>query len=156
MTRWTRSPNDGLHLTYLHSFGGLAIDDAAAWTNTYYRANGALPTAPQRILRTRKLTPSLRFQISRSATKHQINRRATSPKQARRALLARLSISDAWRETGWPTNSMTTAGLTYEGATAGVPQLQTFLDTFVCAANTNGTEYFFFSPWDEPWCTSFY
>jgi len=25
------------------------------------------------------------------------------------------------------------------------------LDTFVCQANTNGTEYFFFEFFDEPW-----
>lgn len=35
-------------------------------------------------------------------------------------------------ETGWPTNSMTAENLTYEGATAGVSELQTFLDTYPC------------------------
>ena len=29
--------------------------------------------------------------------------------------------------------------------------MQTFLDTFVCAANQNGTGYFFFEFFDEPW-----
>ena len=29
--------------------------------------------------------------------------------------------------------------------------LQTFLDTFVCQANANGTGYFFFEYADEPW-----
>ncbi|KAL8278359.1 hypothetical protein RQP46_009251 [Phenoliferia psychrophenolica] len=64
-------------------------------------------------------------------------------------------ISCAIAETGWPTDSMTAANLTDEGATAGVPELQTFLDTFICEANTNGTAYFYFSPWDEPWKEQF-
>ncbi|KAM0756407.1 glycoside hydrolase [Meredithblackwellia eburnea MCA 4105] len=54
-------------------------------------------------------------------------------------------------ETGWPTNSMTAANMTYQAATAGIPELQTFLDTFVCLANQNGTQYFYFEPFDEPW-----
>ncbi|KAF5380680.1 hypothetical protein D9757_007077 [Collybiopsis confluens] len=37
-------------------------------------------------------------------------------------------------ETGWPTK---------------------FLDTFVCQANANGTAYFFFEYFDEPWCLYF-
>lgn len=31
------------------------------------------------------------------------------------------------------------------------PLQQTFLDTFVCQANTNGTEYYFFEAFDEVW-----
>ncbi|KAM0747073.1 glycoside hydrolase [Meredithblackwellia eburnea MCA 4105] len=58
-------------------------------------------------------------------------------------------------ETGWPTASLTPANLTIGGATAGVAQLQTFLDTFVCQANANGTEYFYFEAFDEPWKVSF-
>lgn len=53
-------------------------------------------------------------------------------------------------ETGWPSNSLTAENMTYEAATAGVPELQTFLDTYPCVANTNGTHYFFFSGYDEP------
>jgi exo-beta-1,3-glucanase (GH17 family) len=34
---------------------------------------------------------------------------------------------------------------------ASVPNLQVFLDTFVCQANTNGTGYFFFEYFDEKW-----
>jgi exo-beta-1,3-glucanase (GH17 family) len=26
-----------------------------------------------------------------------------------------------------------------------------FLDEYVCQANANGTEYFYFEPFDEPW-----
>ncbi|KAK4050621.1 hypothetical protein OIV83_003347 [Microbotryomycetes sp. JL201] len=54
-------------------------------------------------------------------------------------------------ETGWASDSMTAENRTYEGAVAGVPELQTFLDTYVCAANANGSQYFYFGPWDEPW-----
>lgn len=53
-------------------------------------------------------------------------------------------------ETGWPTRSMTPANATFQAAVAGIPQLQTFLDTFPCQANNNGTGYFFFETFDEP------
>ncbi|KAJ3927274.1 MAG: glycoside hydrolase [Lentinula lateritia] len=54
-------------------------------------------------------------------------------------------------ETGWPTNS-TDAGNESNGpSTATEANLQTFLDTFVCQANTNGTEYYFFEAFDEVW-----
>ncbi|KAF8519533.1 glycoside hydrolase family 17 protein [Gautieria morchelliformis] len=54
-------------------------------------------------------------------------------------------------ETGWPTNSNDTAHASNGVATASEQGLQTFLDTFVCAANANGTGYFFFEFFDEPW-----
>ncbi|KAF8754761.1 glycosyl hydrolase 17 family [Rhizoctonia solani] len=47
-------------------------------------------------------------------------------------------------ETGWPTK-------TNGASAASVPNLQIFLDTFVCASNTNQTKYFFFEFKDEPW-----
>lgn len=53
-------------------------------------------------------------------------------------------------ETGWPTRSMTPANATFQAAVSGIPQLQIFLDTFPCQANTNGTGYFFFETFDEP------
>ncbi|PPQ68664.1 hypothetical protein CVT25_012318 [Psilocybe cyanescens] len=55
-------------------------------------------------------------------------------------------------ETGWPTKSSDAAHAnSIGGSPASVAGLQTFLDTFVCAANTNGTEYFFFEFADEDW-----
>lgn len=71
-------------------------------------------------------------------------------------------------ETGWPTDANATAFLTYEGAVASVPNLQTCeclrqifgrkadsvaadLDTYVCQANANQSAYFYFEPKDEPW-----
>ncbi|CAK9785240.1 unnamed protein product [Cutaneotrichosporon oleaginosum] len=60
-------------------------------------------------------------------------------------------------ETGWPTKYTTPKG-DDTGQTSGndpsdatVAQLQTFLDTFVCQANTNQTHYFFFEPFDQEW-----
>ncbi|GLB40327.1 putative glycosyl hydrolase 17 family protein [Lyophyllum shimeji] len=54
-------------------------------------------------------------------------------------------------ETGWPTKS-SDAGNAHNGpGTASEAGLQTFLNTFVCQANTNGTGYFFFEYFDEPW-----
>ncbi|BGP17622.1 hypothetical protein JCM10213_001273 [Rhodosporidiobolus nylandii] len=54
-------------------------------------------------------------------------------------------------ETGWPTQSMTPENATLGGAVAGVSELQTFLDTYPCQANKNGSYYFYFEPFDEPW-----
>ncbi|KAM0756417.1 glycoside hydrolase [Meredithblackwellia eburnea MCA 4105] len=54
-------------------------------------------------------------------------------------------------ELGWPSNSMTAENMTDGAAVAGVSELQTFLDTYVCQANTNGTVYYYFEPFDESW-----
>ncbi len=61
-------------------------------------------------------------------------------------------------EVGWPSGANETRMLTYEGATAGIPQLQTFLDTYVCQANANGTTAlsFYFEAFDEPWKDALY
>ncbi|KIY51722.1 glycoside hydrolase family 17 protein, partial [Fistulina hepatica ATCC 64428] len=54
-------------------------------------------------------------------------------------------------ETGWPTNSSSTADETNGVSNATVGNLQIFLDDFVCQANTNETKYFFFEYFDEEW-----
>ncbi|KAF8195620.1 glycoside hydrolase superfamily [Mycena galopus ATCC 62051] len=54
-------------------------------------------------------------------------------------------------ETGWPTNSTTAAAETDGPSDASDANLQIYLDTFVCQANTNGTGYFFFEYFDETW-----
>ncbi|KAK1231851.1 hypothetical protein PQX77_005065 [Marasmius sp. AFHP31] len=54
-------------------------------------------------------------------------------------------------ETGWPTASSDKANESNGAATASLANLQTFMDTFVCQANTNGTGYFFFEFTDEKW-----
>ncbi|EGG07014.1 family 17 glycoside hydrolase [Melampsora larici-populina 98AG31] len=54
-------------------------------------------------------------------------------------------------ETGWPT---TTDNASMSAAWPSGPSnanLQTFLDTFICPANANGTNYFFFEYKDEIW-----
>ncbi|WWC88321.1 uncharacterized protein L201_003229 [Kwoniella dendrophila CBS 6074] len=62
-------------------------------------------------------------------------------------------------ETGWPTQSMnaseSNSGAGGAKGEASVANLQTFLDTFVCQANANGTEYFYFEAFDEPWKVQF-
>ena len=47
-------------------------------------------------------------------------------------------------ETGWPTKSSDAGNESNGPSTASVSGLQTFLDTFVCQANQNGTGYFYF------------
>ncbi|KAG9126231.1 hypothetical protein FRC07_004339 [Ceratobasidium sp. 392] len=54
-------------------------------------------------------------------------------------------------ETGWPTKSSNASTQTNGASEASVANLQIFLDTFVCASNTNQTQYFFFEFKDEPW-----
>jgi len=41
---------------------------------------------------------------------------------------------------------MTPLNATLGAAVAGIPELQTFLDTYPCQANTNGSYYFYFEP----------
>ncbi|GJN89994.1 hypothetical protein Rhopal_002983-T1 [Rhodotorula paludigena] len=48
----------------------------------------------------------------------------------------------------WPTNSMTP---NTDLAPATTSELQVYLDTYPCEANKNGTSYYFFEPFDEPW-----
>lgn len=57
-------------------------------------------------------------------------------------------------ETGWPTHSNGTADSNSGagvGGEASVANLQVFLDSFICQANTAGTPYFFFEYTDVPW-----
>lgn len=55
-------------------------------------------------------------------------------------------------ETGWPTGTdNATEGINGANAPASVAGLQTFLDTFPCQADRNGTEFFFFEFKDEIW-----
>ncbi|KAJ3878977.1 glycoside hydrolase family 17 protein [Lentinula edodes] len=59
-------------------------------------------------------------------------------------------------ETGWPTNSTNVGNESDGPSVASEANLQIFLDTFVCQANANGTEYFFFEYFDETWKTEVY
>lgn len=64
-------------------------------------------------------------------------------------------------ETGWPSGggndctdgsgtSITCASAT-AGAVAGVAEMNTFMSGWICDALSNGTEYFWFEAFDEPW-----
>jgi exo-beta-1,3-glucanase (GH17 family) len=52
-------------------------------------------------------------------------------------------------ETGWPTDSSTSK--TNDASEASVPNLQRFINDFVCTANRQGVRYFFFEFTDIPW-----
>jgi len=54
-------------------------------------------------------------------------------------------------ETGWPSSSLDAASASDGPSTASIANLQTFLDTFVCQSNKNGTGYFFFEFQDQAW-----
>ncbi|KAF2139167.1 glycoside hydrolase family 17 protein [Aplosporella prunicola CBS 121167] len=62
-------------------------------------------------------------------------------------------------ETGWPsgggndcgTGSDTDECKSGEGSVAGITEMNTFMEDWVCEALSNGTEYFWFETFDEPW-----
>ncbi|KAF2019815.1 glycoside hydrolase family 17 protein [Aaosphaeria arxii CBS 175.79] len=59
-------------------------------------------------------------------------------------------------EVGWPSGGGNNCGsgtctTTSEGSVAGVEELNQFLEDWVCPSMNNGTEYFWFSAFDEPW-----
>ena len=57
-------------------------------------------------------------------------------------------------ETGWPTGGGKNCGgssTCAEGSVAGIDELNTFMEDWVCQALKNGTNYFWFSAFDEPW-----
>ncbi|KAM5369927.1 hypothetical protein ACJZ2D_008726 [Fusarium nematophilum] len=57
-------------------------------------------------------------------------------------------------ETGWPTAGGKNCGgvaTCTEGSVAGIDELNTFMDNWVCQALKNGTQYFWFEAFDEPW-----
>lgn len=58
-------------------------------------------------------------------------------------------------ETGWPTKGGTDCGYGVDtctvGSVAGVKELNQFMSDWVCQAMTNGTQYFWFEAFDEPW-----
>ncbi|TVY61202.1 putative glucan endo-1,3-beta-glucosidase btgC [Fusarium oxysporum f. sp. cubense] len=57
-------------------------------------------------------------------------------------------------ETGWPTGGGTNCGSAAtctKGSVAGIDELNTFMDDWVCQSLKNGTNYFWFEAFDEPW-----
>ncbi|KAH7308717.1 glycoside hydrolase family 17 protein [Stachybotrys elegans] len=57
-------------------------------------------------------------------------------------------------ETGWPTGGGTHCGAATtctKGSVAGIDELNLFMSDWVCQALEDGTEYFWFSAFDEPW-----
>lgn len=61
-------------------------------------------------------------------------------------------------EIGWPSQGGTDCGSATtctNGAVAGIDNLNTLMADWVCQALTNGTNYFWFEMFDEPWKLSF-
>jgi exo-beta-1,3-glucanase (GH17 family) len=57
-------------------------------------------------------------------------------------------------ETGWPTGGGTNCGQATtctKGSVAGIDELNTFMEDWVCQSLKNGTSYFWFEAFDEPW-----
>ncbi|KAK0716894.1 glycoside hydrolase superfamily [Lasiosphaeria miniovina] len=63
-------------------------------------------------------------------------------------------------ETGWPSQGGTSCGTVTETvcpdkAVAGIDEMNQFMDDWVCQALANGTQYFWFEAFDEPWKIQF-
>ncbi|TKA71605.1 hypothetical protein B0A49_10174 [Cryomyces minteri] len=64
-------------------------------------------------------------------------------------------------EVGWPSGGGNDCGTgaactsPTSGSVAGVKEMNTFMDNFVCQSLKNGTTYFWFEAFDEPWKTVF-
>lgn len=57
-------------------------------------------------------------------------------------------------ETGWPSAGGTDCGSAttcVNGSVAGIAEMNTYMDDWVCQSLTNGTQYFWFEAFDEPW-----
>lgn len=58
-------------------------------------------------------------------------------------------------ETGWPSTGGTDCGAATTcagaGSVAGITEMNDFMSSWVCDALTNGTNYFWFEAFDEPW-----
>lgn len=59
-------------------------------------------------------------------------------------------------ETGWPSQGGTDCGsdtvtTCTDGSVAGIDEMNQFMSDWVCQALTNGTQYFWFESFDEPW-----
>lgn len=59
-------------------------------------------------------------------------------------------------ETGWPSQGGTDCGTTTvtdcpDASVAGIDEMNQFMTDWVCQALTNGTQYFWFESFDEPW-----
>lgn len=59
-------------------------------------------------------------------------------------------------ETGWPSQGGTDCGTTSvtdcpDASVAGIDQMNQYMEDWVCAALSNGTQYFWFEAFDEPW-----
>ncbi|KAF2453995.1 glycoside hydrolase family 17 protein [Lineolata rhizophorae] len=61
-------------------------------------------------------------------------------------------------EVGWPSaggKSCGSASSCTEGSVAGIDEMNTFMEHWVCQSLTNGTAYFWFEAFDEPWKIQF-
>ncbi|GAB1311496.1 hypothetical protein MFIFM68171_01706 [Madurella fahalii] len=63
-------------------------------------------------------------------------------------------------ETGWPSHGGMACGNEFETdcpdrAVAGIDEMNVFMEDWVCRALEDGTEYFWFEAFDEPWKVSF-
>ncbi|ORY18247.1 glycoside hydrolase superfamily [Clohesyomyces aquaticus] len=68
------------------------------------------------------------------------------------------AIKQIIAEVGWPSAGGTDCGMALtctDGSVAGIDQMNQFMNDWVCQSLSNGTEYFWFEAFDEPWKIQF-
>ncbi|MDI1492177.1 MAG: hypothetical protein OHK93_003389 [Ramalina farinacea] len=67
--------------------------------------------------------------------------------------------SNVISEVGWPSGGGTDCGTDAttcaQGSVAGIDEMNTFMDSFICQSLANSTSYFWFEAFDEPWKVRF-
>lgn len=66
------------------------------------------------------------------------------------------NVKQVISEVGWPSGGGNDCGAgtcmnTTDGSVAGIDEMNTFMSDFVCQSLDNGTDYFWFEAFDEPW-----
>ncbi|KAF2175198.1 glycoside hydrolase family 17 protein [Zopfia rhizophila CBS 207.26] len=70
------------------------------------------------------------------------------------------NIKQIVAEVGWPSKGGNNCGQSTcpsgtHGSVAGIDEMNTFMDTYICQSLENGTEFFWFEAFDEPWKVRF-
>ena len=130
-------------------FANVSIDDAASWITTFFQQNdvdtaNSLPNKPSMSIAetgmqklSRCFDKSIVQQIQQAGQQYVLWLAFEAAFSFSLHLLFQKS-SDAGNANNGP-------------SVASVANLQTFIDTFVCQANSAGTQYFFFEFADEDW-----
>ncbi|KAG6853990.1 hypothetical protein C0991_011854 [Blastosporella zonata] len=103
-------------------FANVSAEDAASWTTNFFETIDVAAASP----------------LSNNPTMYIAETGASNKSDRAEAHTVTQESSDVGNESNGP-------------GTASESGLQTYLDNFICQANANGTGYFWFEYFDEPW-----